>query len=85
MPLPAEGISYSAEKKSMPGIKSTQNSPQVTPSKPTCARSLLLEPDMEDLISILPGTADFKNLDQSLEEEEHVSGEALTNQADTLL
>lgn len=52
---------------------------------PSCARSLLLEPDMEDLISILPGIADFKNLDQSFDEEEHANGGAISEQAEPLL
>ena len=34
---------------------------------------------MEDLISILPGTADFKNLDQNFDEEEHPNGGSLTD------
>ena len=52
---------------------------------PSCARSLLLEPDMEDLISILPGTADFKYLDHSFDEEEHANGGAISEQAESLL
>jgi len=40
---------------------------------------------MEDLISILPGTADFKYLDHTFDEEEHANGEGLTEQADALL
>ena len=40
---------------------------------------------MEDLISILPGTADFKNLDQNFDEEEHANGGASTDQPEKLL
>ena len=40
---------------------------------------------MEDLISILPGTADFKNLDQNFDEEEHTNGGASTDQPENLL
>lgn len=40
---------------------------------------------MEDLISILPGIAEFKSLDQSIDEEEHVNGGAISEQADSLL
>ena len=75
-------MSYSAEKAKSSQIKSMNNSPQVGPSMPSCARSLLLEPDMEDLLSNLPGTADFKNLDH---EEEHANGGATSEAADLLL
>lgn len=40
---------------------------------------------MEDLNSILLGTADFKNLDQCFDEDEHVNGGTPTDQADNLL
>ena len=79
------GISYSAEKKYSQGFKSTTNSPQVGPSNPSCARSLLLEPDYDDLISILPGIADYKYLDQNFDEEEHANGGASSEHAESLL
>jgi len=80
-----EGFSYSAEKKSYQGFKSTNNSPQVGPSNPSCARSLLLEPDYEDLLSVLPGVTDYKYLDQNIDEEEHANGENNSELADSLL
>jgi hypothetical protein len=80
-----EGFSYSAEKKSHQGFKSTNNSPQVRPSNPSCARSLLLEPDYEDLLSVLPGVTDYKYLDQNIDEEEHANGESNSELAESLL
>ena len=80
-----EEFSYSAEKKSNPGFKSTNNSPQVRPSNPSCARSLLLEPDYDDVLSILPGISDYKYLDQNIDEEEHANGGSNSELADSLL
>lgn len=57
----------------------------MAPSKPSCARSLLLESDMEDIFANLPGSAAFKHLDQSIDEEEHVDGNVLTDQDEALL
>ena len=50
---------------------SVGSSPAFGPSKPTCLRSLLMEPDMEDLTAIIPRTLDFvDDLDCSFEEDD---------------
>jgi len=44
-----------------------------------------LEPDYDDLISILPGITDYKYLDQNIDEEEHANGGVNSELADSLL
>ena len=45
-------------------------SPQISPCRSPSVRSLLLEPDMEDLTSIMPRTMDLNELNCP-DEEEH--------------
>lgn len=50
-------------------------SPQITPCRRPCIRSLLLEPDMEDLTSIMPSNTDLNELNCP-DEDEHEDGVA---------
>ena len=69
-----ESACRSEEKKTAPSQASVARlgSPQISPSKRLCVRSLLLEPDMEDLNSIWPRTTDLNDeLNCPDEEDEH--------------
>lgn len=56
-------------------IARLSGSPQITPFRRPCIRSLLLEPDMEDLTSIMPSNTDLNELNCP-DEEEHEDGVA---------
>ena len=69
----------SEEKKTPPpqAVQARLGSPQISPSKRLCVRSLLLEPDMEDLTSIWPTTTDLNDeLNCPDEEDEHEDRES---------
>lgn len=66
-----EATCHSEEKKDAGSGPTRLGSPQISPCKRLCVRSLLLEPDMEDLTSIWPRTTDLNDELNCPDEEEH--------------
>ena len=67
----------SVEKSHFAPSQVKHSSPIISPSKSSSVRSLLLEPDMEDLTSLLPLTTDLNELSCPDEEEYNDSGPEL--------
>ena len=65
-----EPACYSEEKRSQQQPHSLLSSPQIQPYRRQSIRSLLLEPDMEDLAEIWPSSSDLNDLNCP-DEEEH--------------
>mmetsp|Transcript_19029 Transcript_19029/g.25748 ORF Transcript_19029/g.25748 Transcript_19029/m.25748 type:complete len:144 (+) Transcript_19029:1157-1588(+) len=59
-----------SEERQEPSVAARMYSPQLAPTRRPCVRSLLLEPDMEDLTSIWPKMTDLNELNCP-DEEEH--------------